>query len=231
MPNLTINNTVFFYTISRKPIASINIHLLSRRLFRISCHYLTPQIFIHHFIKKHQQWIYQNSQKIISYPDLSKLKKLTILGHKYSVTFLPSTVNKLTINFYHRTIIISTSTNSPKNIKKIITTYFKSFTRKMIKKQISLYPHYQKMVKYIYLRNQKTRFGSCSSRQSLSFNWQIIFFPLDKFNHIICHELVHLVEKNHQKRFYQKLADLDPNWQINNKWLKTDAKKHFLIKP
>lgn len=231
MPSLIINDTVFSYTISRKSIASINIHLLSRRLFRISCHYLTPQIFIHHFIKKHQQWIYQNSKKIIPYPDLTKLKKVSILGQKYSVTFLHSNLNKLIINLDGCSITIYTSVNSSKNIKKTITTYLKPFARRLIEKQISLYPQYQKLVKHIYLRNQKTRFGSCSSRQSLSFNWQIIFFPLDKFNHIICHELVHLVEKNHQRNFYQALSLLDPNWQINNKWLKTDAKKHFLIKP
>lgn len=231
MPKLIINNKTFTYFVKRKRIRSLNLHFLSPSSFYISCHYLTPTLVINRFIKTNQLWILKKSQKFTSYPKLKNLKKLTILDQQYLVIYIKSSKNSLKIDNNSVSITIQATNLSQKNLKTILEKYLKLYAKKLITNQINLYPEYKKLVKSIRLRNQKTRFGSCSSRQNLSFNWQIIFFPPDLFNHIICHELVHLVEKNHQKSFYQKLSLLDPDWKANNRRLKTQARKHFLIKP
>jgi hypothetical protein len=57
----------------------------------------------------------------------------------------------------------------------------------------------------IYIRNQKTRWGSCSSRGNLSLNYRIALLPDDLFEYIILHELMHLKHPHHQKAFWQDL--------------------------
>lgn len=75
----------------------------------------------------------------------------------------------------------------------------------------------------VSVRNQKTRLGSCSPTGNLSFNWRITLFPLDKFRHVLFHELVHLTIKNHSPRFWAALSVYDPNWHHNRKWIRSQS--------
>jgi predicted metal-dependent hydrolase len=83
--------------------------------------------------------------------------------------------------------------------------------------------------KSVSVKNQSSRFGSCSHSGSLNFNWQIILFPVPIFEHIILHELTHLIVKNHSKMFWELLGSYDKNWRENNQWLKKEGTKKFIV--
>jgi predicted metal-dependent hydrolase len=65
--------------------------------------------------------------------------------------------------------------------------------------------------KSVTIRNQKTRWGSCSKRGSLSFNYKIALLPRDACDYIIVHELCHLGEFNHSRAFWNLVAQTIPN--------------------
>jgi len=72
----------------------------------------------------------------------------------------------------------------------------------------------------IVIRGQKTRWGSCSRKKNLSFNWKLIMAPGSVVEYVIIHELLHLKEMNHSKRFWELVARYCPGWRENKKWLK-----------
>ncbi len=72
----------------------------------------------------------------------------------------------------------------------------------------------------ISVRNQKTRWGSCSKKGSLNFNYKIIFLPLDLADYIIIHELCHLKEFNHSKNFWNLVAVACPDFKEKRRNLK-----------
>ena len=74
--------------------------------------------------------------------------------------------------------------------------------------------------KQIVIRGQKTRWGSCSRKKNLSFNWKLIMAPQPVLDYVIIHELVHLKEMNHSKRFWELVAQYCPGWREHKKWLK-----------
>jgi predicted metal-dependent hydrolase len=74
--------------------------------------------------------------------------------------------------------------------------------------------------KRIVIRGQKTRWGSCSHRKNLSFNWKLIMAPEPVIDYVIIHELTHLKEMNHSKRFWELVAQYCPGWREYKKWLK-----------
>jgi predicted metal-dependent hydrolase len=74
--------------------------------------------------------------------------------------------------------------------------------------------------KRVTIRGQKTRWGSCSHRKKLSFNWKLIMAPEPVIDYVIIHELTHLKEMNHSKRFWELLAQYCPGWREYKKWLK-----------
>ncbi len=72
----------------------------------------------------------------------------------------------------------------------------------------------------ISVRDQKSRWGSCSSRGTLSFNYRLIFAPPVILDYVVVHELCHLTHMNHSKEFWDKVASVMPDYKIHRQWLK-----------
>ena len=80
-------------------------------------------------------------------------------------------------------------------------------------------------VKYgkITVRNQKTRWGSCSSKGNLNFNCLLMLAPPEVLDSVIVHELCHLKEMNHSKRFYDEILRVFPDYYKHHAWLKENG--------
>ncbi len=75
-------------------------------------------------------------------------------------------------------------------------------------------------VQRITVRNQKSRWGSCSRRGTISLNWHLIQTPELVCDYIILHELAHLRQMNHSEKFWQEVGRLCPNYREAERWLK-----------
>ena len=78
-------------------------------------------------------------------------------------------------------------------------------------------------VNRIAVRNQKTRWGSCSSKGNLNFNWRLLMAPAEALDYVVVHELCHLAYLNHSKQFWQMVTALLPDCRERRNWLKTNG--------
>lgn len=78
-------------------------------------------------------------------------------------------------------------------------------------------------VKEVTVRNQRTRWGSCSSTGTISLNWRLVQTPDSVRDYIIYHELMHLREMNHSARFWVQVEEVCPEWQAAEHWLKRNG--------
>ena len=79
-------------------------------------------------------------------------------------------------------------------------------------------------VRRVSVRNQRSRWGSCSRRGTISLNWRLIQTPVFVRDYVILHELAHLRQMNHSARFWREVARLCPDFQIAEAWLKRHSK-------
>ena len=71
----------------------------------------------------------------------------------------------------------------------------------------------------ITIRNQKTRWGSCSAKGNLNFNCLLMLTPPEVIDSVVVHELCHLLEMNHSKRFYDHVLSVYPDYRKHHAWL------------
>jgi predicted metal-dependent hydrolase len=71
----------------------------------------------------------------------------------------------------------------------------------------------------ITLRDQRSRWGSCSSKGQLSFNWRLVLAPHDVLDYVVVHEVCHLAEHHHGPEFWALVARRRPNYGDSKRWL------------
>lgn len=98
---------------------------------------------------------------------------------------------------------------------------YKEAARSYIPKRVAYY-HAMTGGDYrrIAIRDQKTRWGSCSSKGTLSFNWRLMLAPPAVLDYVVVHELCHLTHMDHSPAFWQAVEAVCPDYRNLRKWLK-----------
>ena len=83
----------------------------------------------------------------------------------------------------------------------------------------------------ISIRNQRTRWGSCSTRRAINLNWRLIQTPPHVVDYIILHELMHLRQMNHSEKFWREVETVCPTWRESELWLKRHGREIMSANP
>lgn len=109
-------------------------------------------------------------------------------------------------------------------IKRTLKKWYISSARQEITEKVNFFSRLLKVCyNQIYLKEQKTRWGSCSSKGNLNFNWKLIMAPPQVIEYIIVHEMCHLIHMNHSKDFWRTVESVLADYRERRKWLKENA--------
>ena len=83
--------------------------------------------------------------------------------------------------------------------------------------------HFQENYGHVRFKRISSRFGSCSNKGNINIAFRLLFAPKEVFRYVCVHELAHLKEFNHSKRFWNIVREAMPNYKDSEKWLKNNG--------
>ncbi len=105
--------------------------------------------------------------------------------------------------------------------------FYRSETRRIVEGLVELHNVSDKFkINNIFIKSQKTRWASCSSKGNLNFNWKLAMAPYDVIEYVVLHELCHRLEMNHSNKFWNHVSDMCPDYKQHKRWLKDN---HFRL--
>ena len=115
--------------------------------------------------------------------------------------------------------------NLPSNLRPSIELHLRRLSEQELPARVMEYATlHQLAVRRVTVRNQRTRWGSCSRRGTISLNWRLIQTPPFVRDYIILHELMHVREMNHSLRFWRQVKTVCPDYLAAEQWLKEHSK-------
>jgi len=111
-------------------------------------------------------------------------------------------------------------------MKKAMEKWYRKKADRIINDRVELYiDKIGKRPQDIKVKEQNRRWGSCTAKGNLYFNWRIIMAPPGIIDYVVVHEMSHLVYLNHSRNFWQKVESVLPDYKERRKWLKEDGIK------
>jgi predicted metal-dependent hydrolase len=123
------------------------------------------------------------------------------------------------VRFGDRALTLKPPTEDPRNA--IVRYLRKVAAAELPPRLLALAADHQCTVTRVAIRDQRTRWGSCSSSGCISLNWRLVQMPDEVRDYVLLHELMHLREPNHSRRFWKHVAAVCPDYQQSRRWLRT----------
>ncbi|ROL60914.1 M48 family peptidase [Bacteroidetes/Chlorobi group bacterium ChocPot_Mid] len=181
---------------------------------------------IKNIIKDKYDWI-KKKKKEISKKMAQKKKRHYVNGEKFEClgkeyTLILKDNHKFAFSTSQDKLILNS--NYQKVARNLLIYWYKNQALKYITRRAS---HFAEIMNTnfnrINITGANTRWGSCSNNKNLNFSWKLILAPKQIVDYVIVHELSHLFEMSHSKKFWNRVAQVLPNYMIYETWLKENG--------
>jgi predicted metal-dependent hydrolase len=152
--------------------------------------------------------------------------RIYLYGHRLTLCFEQAPTSQYTVELNNRTLQVRGPelANDDAVLRRIVETWLKDTAKAFISERVK---HWSRRMNCTYndirFKDLKSRWGSCSQRGNLNFNWRLIGAPIEVIDYVVVHELSHRFEMNHSQRFWKKVEEFVPNYPSAKQWLKTNG--------
>ena len=188
-----------------------------------------PERTIREFVEKHVDWVGKKKAEMRAVvPTRSKLyqpgENFLYLGREYSLEVVARQHKKLILDDRFKI-----TESALENAELIFQNWYRQQAKQWIVERVKHLAelhqlHYEK----VKITSARTRWGSCSPKNTLSFSWRLMLTPPEVIEYVIIHELAHTVHHNHSKRFWKLVENLLPDYKARRKLLRQYGQQSLL---
>ena len=183
------------------------------------------------WIKSKTGWIIRQREKVLEQQNSNPPKRyrtgerISYLGCEYELEVRISEGRAGMVGLLEDKIVVFSKEDSEDIVENVLNGWYVEQAKIWIPKRVRFFASQMgEQYKNIIIKNQKKRWGSCSSDRNLNFNWRLIRMPKDIIDYVVVHELCHLKQMNHSKAFWDEVEKVLPDYKIRKKWLDENGK-------
>tara|TARA_B100001059_G_scaffold150265_1_gene150148 strand:- start:358 stop:1050 length:693 start_codon:yes stop_codon:yes gene_type:complete len=179
---------------------------------------------IQDFINEKENWINRKKRLIENQiKDVtSNHNKLLYLGNLFPINLEQNSSKEL---FFTGEEFIANSIE-PDSLSLSIKKWYKNKFKEIALPRVAYFANkHNLMVNQVRIKNQKTMWGSCSSKNNINLNYLLLMAPMGVIDYVIVHELVHTIHRNHSTDFWDSVESIMPEFQEHKRWLKKNGYK------
>lgn len=201
---------------------SIALMITSDAMLVVRAPLFTPFDYIQKLIDKKTNWINKKIEELQSKPKVLPKEFVSgegylFLGKAYKLKFTEDKDIELQSSLMFPKSFLSTARDT-------LVDWYRTQALKKISERVDWYT---KIMGFnsaeIKITNAQKRWGSCGPKGTLNFSWRLIMAPLQVVDYVVVHELVHLTEKNHSRKFWGKVKIAMPDYLQHMNWLKENS--------
>jgi len=152
------------------------------------------------------------------------------MGRNYRLKVVKGSENsvKLTQGYIQVTVARTAKVND-QLIRDLLVNWYMDLAIARLKEKTLKYAKQLGVIpKSISVRDYKSRWGSCSVKGDISYNWRIILAPQEIVDYVVVHELSHMIQHNHSPKYWKLVEKIFPNHQDCREWLKVNGSRLFI---
>lgn len=184
-----------------------------------------PEAWIKQFVESKAAWIAEKKAEAALHPVLtarqfSDGETLPYLGREIPLRVVDGPAAALRFDG-----VFHLAKKARPGALSLFEKWYKAQARRILTERVELYAR-QFGFRYgqIRISSARTRWGSCSSRGTLSFTWRLVMAPLEVVDYVVLHELAHLKVRNHSPLFWAEVARMLPGYRQQVAWLRKNGR-------
>jgi hypothetical protein len=175
------------------------------------------------FLQRSRAWVDRQQAKLASAPSRRGLGEgdVVLLGGIRTPIRVDEVPSRVTV----RVGSVEASSRSPADVRVLVTRALRAHAERVLPLRLhGLAAGLGLHVRRVSIRNQKGRWGSCSPTGTISLNWRLVQMPPEVCDYVLVHELMHVREPNHSRRFWKHVAQACP-WHLEaRRWLTREGR-------
>jgi predicted metal-dependent hydrolase len=239
MEQLKIGDISIEYELYRSKKAKKVCLTIKNKRVRVAVPQELPLEYAKDFVEKNKEWILEHYRKQSSKTQNLPKKylpgdKLFYRGRNYPLKYVETSNSKHYAQFIGSRILVYVPPGlEPEKRSDLGKTLIEQWYRDQAEKILSEQVHYyaKKLdisFNKLKIKDQKTRWGSCSTKGNINLNWRIIMAPNQVIAYVIIHELTHLIYMNHSTEFWKRVEQYMPDYRKWKKWLDDNGNQLFI---
>jgi len=239
MQQIKLGNQLINYKIIRSNRKTMGIIVDNESNLIVRSPKNTAETKIEKVLKKKTSWILSKLKEMDKIKPAPKEKefmsgeKLTYLGRRYRLEVSPAETSNTEVKLYQGKFIIDYPEKLKKDdeqrreeIRDALIEWYREHAKEKINERVEKYKiKLDVEPNNVVVKKQKKRWGSCSSKGNLNFNWRIILAPMSIVDYLVVHELTHLLHDNHSREFWATVGSIIPDVKAKREWLKVNGRR------
>lgn len=174
-----------------------------------------PMFVVDQFINKNEEWIKSKLVVVKKANPVKAKDTLWYLGKQFKLEYK---IGKFNLSFDNEVLVITSYSKA--SAKRNLEIWLKKDANQKILEALKKHSvHMEVTYKDVRLKDQSSRWGSCSTKKNLNFNWRLIMTPPQVLDYVVIHELAHLKHMNHSRQFWLLVEKYSPEYREHRRWL------------